>query len=109
MAELPQGNKVNIQTDKAGDALYVDGQYIGTSPMEVTLSFGNHKVEAERGGKRVNKRINVTEGDRQTITLKFFGNNTFIVKGVTFTMIPLNCVPTTSMFKVIACAVASFS
>ncbi len=87
MAELPQGNKVNIQTDKAGDALYVDGQYIGTSPMEVTLSFGNHKVEAERGGKRVNKRINVTEGDRQTITLKFFGNNTFIVKGVTFTMI----------------------
>ena len=87
VAELPQGNKVNIQTDKAGDALYVDGQYIGTSPMEVTLSFGNHKVEAERGGKRVSCNINVAEGDRQTITSNFFGNNTFTVKGVTFKMI----------------------
>lgn len=87
VVELPQGNKVSIKTDKAGDVLYVDDQYIGTSPMEVTLNFGTHKVEAKRDGKRVNKQINVTEGSTQSVTLAFLGNRTFTVNGVSFTMI----------------------
>ena len=84
---LQEGNVVKIETDKYGDKLYVDGQYIGTSPMETRLTFGNHKVEAEREGKRVSKQINVTEGSTQSVSLAFSGNRTFTVNGVSFTMI----------------------
>ena len=68
---LQEGNIVTINTDKFGDALYVDGQYVGTSPMETRLTFGKHEIEAERDGKRVSKQITVTEGSKQTITLAF--------------------------------------
>ena len=84
---LQEGNVVKIETDKYGDKLYVDGDYIGTSPMETRLTFGSHKVEAERGGKRVSKQINVTEGSTQSVSLAFLENRTFTVKGVSFTMI----------------------
>ena len=69
--ELQMGNMVSIATDAEGDALYVDGQYIGTSPMEITLSFGSHKVEAERGGKRVSRNIDVAAGAKQSVSLAF--------------------------------------
>lgn len=69
--ELQMGNMVSITTDAEGDALYVDGQYIGTSPMEITLSFGSHKVEAERGGKRVSRNIDVAAGVKQSVSLAF--------------------------------------
>jgi len=85
--ELQMGNMVSIATDAEGDALYVDGQYIGTSPMETRLPFGSHKVEAERGGKRVSQLINVKEGGKQSVTLSFSGNKTFTANGVTFKMI----------------------
>ena len=69
--ELQMGNMVSIATDAEGDALYVDGQYIGTSPMETRLSFGSHTVEAERGGKRVSRNIDVAAGAKQSVSLAF--------------------------------------
>ena len=84
---LQEGTVVKIETDKYGDKLYVDGDYIGTSPMETRLTFGSHKVEADRGGKRVSKQINVTVGSTQSVSLAFLENRTFTVNGVSFTMI----------------------
>ena len=69
--ELQMGNMVSITTDAEGDALYVDGQYIGTSPMETRLAFGSHTVEAERGGERVSRNIDVAAGAKQSLSLAF--------------------------------------
>ena len=69
--ELKMGNMVSITTDAEGDALYVDGQYIGTSPMETRLPFGSHTVEAERGSKRVSRNIDVAAGAKQSVSLAF--------------------------------------
>lgn len=70
--ELIQGqdkeddNIINIQiaTGQAGDKIYIDGKYIGLSPIEAyPLMVGKHKVEAERNGQKLNKDIDVARND----------------------------------------------
>ena len=85
--ELQMGNMVSIATDAEGDALYVDNQYIGTSPMEMRLSFGSHTVEAERGGERVSRNIDVAAGAKQSVSLAFeqkINGHEFKIKGHEF-------------------------
>ena len=85
---LQTGKEISISTDQSGDKIYVDGNYIGTSPLTTNLSYGTHEIKAERNGKTVSKTINVAQSGGETnIKLTFFGNQTFTVKGVSFTMI----------------------
>ena len=86
--KLQTGKEISISTDQSGDKIYVDGNYIGTSPISSNLSYGSHEIKAERNGKIVSKTINVMQSGGETnIKLTFFGNQTFTVKGVSFTMI----------------------
>ncbi len=92
--KLQTGKEISISTDQSGDKIYVDGNYIGTSPISSNLSYGSHEIKAEREGKTVSKNIEVsqveTHGRVSSIDkceLTFFGNQTFTVKGVSFTMI----------------------
>ena len=86
--KLQTGKEISISTDKSGDKIYVDGNYVGVSPLTTNLSYGSHEIKAERDGKTVSKTINVAQsGGGTNIKLTFFGNQTFTVKGVTFTMI----------------------
>ena len=86
--KLQTGKEISISTDKYGDKIYVDGNYVGVSPLTTNLSYGSHEIKAERDGKTVSKTINVAQSGGETnIKLTFFGNQTFTVKGVTFTMI----------------------
>ena len=85
---LQTGKEISISTDQSGDKIYVDGNYVGVSPLTTNLSYGSHEIKAEREGKTVSKTINVAQSGGETnIKLTFFGNQTFTVKGVTFTMI----------------------
>ena len=86
--KLQTGKEISISTDKSGDKIYVDGNYIGISPITSTLSYGTHTIKAERNGKTVSKNINVVQsGGDSSVKLAFFGNQTFTVNGVSFTMI----------------------
>ena len=86
--KLQTGKEISISTDQSGDKIYVDGNYIGTSPISSNLSYGSHEIKAERNGKTVSKTINVMQSGGETnIKLTFFSNQTFTVKGVSFTMI----------------------
>ena len=92
--KLQTGKEISISTDQSGDKIYVDGNYLGISPIATYLSYGNHEIKAERNGKTVSKNIDVsqveTRGRVSSIDkceLTFFGNQTITVKGVTFTMI----------------------
>lgn len=86
--ELQTGKEITISTDQSGDKIYVDGNYVGTSPITSNLSYGSHNIKAERNGKEVSKTISVSQsGGENSVKLAFFGNQTITVNGVSFTMI----------------------
>ncbi|MBQ8222990.1 MAG: SUMF1/EgtB/PvdO family nonheme iron enzyme [Bacteroidales bacterium] len=95
--KLQTGKEITIKTDKSGDRIYVDGNYVGLSPITSSLSFGSHYIKAERDGKTVSKNIEVSHveahgrvsngGSSDEYVLTFSNNETFTVKGITFTMI----------------------
>ena len=92
--KLQTGKEISISTDQSGDKIYVDGSYVGISPMSLNLSYGSHEIKAERNGKTVSKNIEVsqveTHGRVSSIDkceLTFFGPQTITVKGVSFTMV----------------------
>ena len=64
--------EISISTDQSGDKIYVDGSYVGISPLTSTLSYGSHEIKAERNGKTVSKTINVTQsGGDSSVKLVF--------------------------------------
>ncbi len=103
--KLPTGKEISISTDKSGDRIYVDGSYIGVSPLTSTLSFGEHEITAIRGYdgdgtnglnaikgisgvKATAKTITVAQtGGESSVKLTFSENKTFTVNGVSFEMI----------------------
>ncbi|MBQ8760734.1 MAG: PEGA domain-containing protein [Bacteroidales bacterium] len=86
--KLQTGKEITIKTDKSGDRIFVDGNYVGMSPITSNLSFGSHEIKAERDGKTVSKNIEVSQSvSSGEYVLTFSSNETFTVKGVTFTMI----------------------
>jgi hypothetical protein len=57
--QLPTGKEVVIKTDKTGDKIYVDGSYVGTTPLTTNLSYGSHNLKAERGAQTATKTVEV--------------------------------------------------
>ena len=72
---LQAGKAITITTDQSGDKIYVDGNYIGTSPITSNLSYGSHEIKAERNGKTVSKNVNVVQGGASNVELKFNEEN----------------------------------
>lgn len=86
--KLQTGKEITISTDQSGDKIYVDDNYIGTSPITYNISYGSHNIKAERNGKEVSKTITVSQsGGEANIKLSFSSNETITVNGVSFTMI----------------------
>lgn len=59
--KLDTGRSVMVKTDRKGDKIYVDGDYVGETPYETPLSFGNHTIKVMRNGVGVPKTINISE------------------------------------------------
>ncbi|MBR4838137.1 MAG: SUMF1/EgtB/PvdO family nonheme iron enzyme [Bacteroidales bacterium] len=86
--KLQTGREIAVSTDKSGDKIYVDGDYVGVSPLNATMSFGEHSVKAVRDGKETSKKIIVAQtGGESSVKLNFFGYKTFSVNGVSFEMV----------------------
>ena len=92
--KLQTGKEISISTDQSGDKIYVDGNYLGISPITINLSYGSHEIKAERDGKTVSKNIEVSQveahgrvSSTDKCELAFLKNQTITVKGVSFTMI----------------------
>lgn len=96
--QLVTGKEISITTDGTGDKIFVDGNYIGDSPITSTLSFGEHEIIASRGSSSVNlnvikdskdsmiaqKKITISQtGGDTSVKLSFeLENKTFTVNGV---------------------------
>ena len=64
--KLVTGRAISISTDGTGDKIFVDGNYIGTSPLNATLSFGQHEILAKRDTKESKKTITVAQSGGET-------------------------------------------
>ena len=69
---LPTGKEVVIKTDTSGDKVYIDGNYVGTTPLTTNLSYGKHEIKATRGNQTATDNIEVTNSsDKQEYVLAF--------------------------------------
>ena len=57
--KLQTGKEISISTDQSGDKIYVDGNYLGISPIATYLSYGNHEIKATRGTQTAVKTVEV--------------------------------------------------
>ena len=86
---LPQGRDIYITTDNEGDKIYIDGEYVGLSPLTTTLSYDTHEIKAERDSKTVTENITVSQNNSTTsVELSFdLKDKTFKVNKLKFDMV----------------------
>ena len=68
---LETGKSIKLKTNLAGDKIYVDGEYVGMTPVNVDLTYGTHKVEAKRGTQTTSKVIDVSIGGSSEFMFEF--------------------------------------
>ncbi len=88
---LESGRPITITAPEGAD-IYIDNQKAATTRYEGSLSYGDHTIYAAQAGKKTDVRtLNVPMGSGalQTINLAFMEAKTFTVKGVQFTMMPV--------------------
>lgn len=69
--KLDTGRSVVVKTDRSGDKIYVDGGYVGETPRETALGFGQHTVRVVRNGIGVEKQVDITQNSRNGLELAF--------------------------------------
>ena len=70
--QLPTGKEVVIKTDKAGDKIFIDDNYVGETPLTINLSYGVHSIKAVRDSQTATKTIEVkTTSVRDELVLAF--------------------------------------
>jgi len=86
---LQVGREISISTGASGDMVYVDGEYIGESPLTTMMSYGQHEVKAVRDNKTATQAIMVEQsGGTTSVELSFeLKNFTCKVNGLSFDMI----------------------
>lgn len=89
LVKLPTGRSVQFTSEKPGMQIIVDGKKLGTTPLTAVVGIGHHSVSAMRGGDIVDVRdLDITSaGAPLTMAFRDFGNQTFTVNGVQFTMV----------------------
>ncbi len=76
---LPTGKEVVIKTDTSGDKVYIDGNYVGTTPLTTNLSYGKHEIKATRGNQTSTDNIEVTNSSNKQEYVLAFGKMVTII------------------------------
>lgn len=71
--ELANGKEVVIKTDTSGDKVYIDGNYVGTTPLTTNLSYGKHEVKVTRENQAATKTVEVKMTPEKDEFLLVFG------------------------------------
>lgn len=88
--KLVPAHYVIIITGDKGDKLYVDGEYIGDSPLYYKFTYGEHEIKSVRGENEEQigiKKVDITQETNMLMRLTFFDKMIFKVNGVTFEML----------------------
>ena len=68
---LDTGRSILVKTDREGDKIYVDGEYVGETPHNTPMGFGTHTVRVVRNGVKQEKTVNVTVETMSSSSLMF--------------------------------------
>lgn len=68
---LHEGKNITIESDKVGDNLYVDKQYIGKSPQTISMTYGVHTISVERDGYSADQNFNVSKNGDSNVKVVF--------------------------------------
>ena len=68
---LDTGRSIMVKTDRSGDKIYVDGDFVGETPRETPLGFGHHTIRVVRNGVKVEKQVDIMESTRNGLDLVF--------------------------------------
>lgn len=60
------GKIIKIQSSVNGDKIFLDGKKVGSSPMNLELSLGSHKVKVKRGLKKDVRTLNISTSSPNT-------------------------------------------
>ena len=71
--KLNSGRSLTIETDRAGDKVYVDNEFVGETPLHTSIGFGSHTVKAVRGKNEQSKDIEVTTNGKDVQLFFEFG------------------------------------
>lgn len=66
---LHEGKNIKIESDKSGDMVYVDRQYVGLTPLSVPLTLGMHMIKIQRGQDSTEEAFDVQSGGSNSIKL----------------------------------------
>lgn len=69
--KLDTGRSIMVKTDRIGDKIYVDGDFVGETPRETPLGFGHHTIRVVRNGVKVEKEVDIMESTRNGLDLVF--------------------------------------
>ena len=61
---------LSIESDPSGANVYIDGHYVGTTPLtDYKLSPGEHEVKIKKGGyNEYTKTVTITPGEKKTLS-----------------------------------------
>lgn len=69
---LPTACSVTFTTDTSGDDIYVDGIYVGKSPLVTDVSFGEHVFKAIRDGHAIETKMTLSRREvKKTVMINF--------------------------------------
>lgn len=68
---LDTGRDILVKTDRTGDKVYVDGDYVGETPYNTPLGFGTHTIRVVRNGVKQEKTVEVTVETMSSSSLIF--------------------------------------
>ena len=90
---LATSGKVTISSNVAGAKIYIDDEYKGVAPYTYEAVSGSYRVTAKADGYTdATRNVTITAGQNTNLALApqpISRNRTFTVKGVSFTMIPV--------------------
>ena len=81
------GRLITIKTDQDGDAVFVDGNKVGVSPISIDLPLGSHTIRAERNKKYDEIEINTQAfGSKSEYMLTLHSETVshFVENGISF-------------------------
>lgn len=88
--KLVPAHFVIIITGEKGDKIYLDGEYIGDSPLYYKFTYGEHEIKSVRGENEEQigiKKVNITSETNMLMRLTFFDKMIFNVNGASFEML----------------------
>jgi hypothetical protein len=87
---LESGREITITTNGTGDKIYVDGIYVGESPLTKLLGYGSHEIKASNIINVAQKFFTVERsGGATEVHIEISNNMNVIVNDVEFEMIPV--------------------